>query len=579
MSKSRLIGDQHVEDVYNVLRYKMLHKSWPDNTTQLSQQTAAYIWGKFPNPNSISCKLDQSNPDKYNDLIIEKDNVKYPINLFYIQGNGLIQPKNLGAKSFLSKYFLSDNNQSDFNSFMEDEYKLYLKELLDLKGVDYGYIQYTRDLKAKVKVLFPHFDGESNICRDRFLLSIRDFCFTLLQRTYNTNHDGFLNAFNTLLLSDQTNIITRMNKENVTVEEFTPNISNYKEIIVYKKGRNTIGIQYGTVALTLRFKFENKPDSSIKLATSFESYEKITDFTAQRIENNKWTIQKIEEIIAQTNYSPEKNVSNSVGKCHEAFSYYWMLKKNPTIIQVDDLECADYLKRYLSNIDSKTASAIQRSSERTAEIISKYIHEKKGAASVEGIQIVAEIYTSDRLNTGDLKISIRLEDGQVEELYISLKAIRKIGQKITTKNPGIGTILDKTYFNVRSDLNTKVAEIRGEYNNGLNRQDCLVKLSQEIGSTLEYTPQENLRRGIENLLGKSLMIITAYEQNKSFYVEHSHVTSNVVVLRNIPSNIQNTLLWNDGEEQISLRVKFSSGQSHGWSSIKLTSEYLYKPKA
>lgn len=71
------------------------------------------------------------------------------------------------------------------------------------------------------------------------------------------------------------------------------------------------------------------------------------------------------------------------------------------------------------------------------------------------------------------------------------------------------------------------------------------------------------------------MIITAYEQNKAFYIEHHDITSDVRVLCNTPSKIQNTLLWNNGKEQISLRVKFSSGESHGWSSIKLSSEYLY----
>lgn len=578
MSKSRLIGDQHVEEVYMALRNKMLAGYWPSNITEPSKQTAAYIFKKITAPTSIVCKLDQANPDKFNDLMIEKDNIKYPINLFLVQGNGPIQPKNLGAKSFLSKYFLSIDMQNDFNSFLEQEYFIYLKELLDLKGVDYSYIQDPKILKAKVRTLFPKFDEESNVCRDRFLLSIRDQCFTLLQHTYNSNHDGFMNAFNVLLMLEQTNIITRINRGNIIIEEFNPEISSYNDIVLYKKGRNTIGIQCGTVSLTLRFKFENKPDSSIKLATSFEEYKKIADFTTQIINKNIITIKKIDEIVSQTSYTPEKNLSNAVGKCHEAFSYYWLLKKNPEVIQADDLECATFLSNYLSKIDNATADAIHKSSEKTAETIVNYISEKKGAVLLEGIQIVADIYTTDRLNTGDLKISIRLADGHVEELYISLKAIRKIGQKITTKNPGIGTILDKYYFDIRSDLKLLVAETKEEYNQGLSRLDCLEKISKEIGSSLKSAPQDNLRRGVQHLLGEALMIITAYEQNKSFFVEHSHITSNVSVLCNVPSKIQNTLLWNNGKEQISLRVKFSSGESHGWSSIKLTSEYLYTSK-
>lgn len=31
--------------------------------------------------------------------------------------------------------------------------------------------------------------------------------------------------------------------------------------------------------------------------------------------------------------------------------------------------------------------------------------------------------------------------------------------------------------------------------------------------------------------------------------------------------------WNEGKDQIKLRVKFSAGQSKGWSSLKLAGEY------
>ncbi|OMD64500.1 hypothetical protein BSK48_24775 [Paenibacillus odorifer] len=578
MAKSRLIGDQHVQEVHMALLKKISvgdDADWSANISESSRETATFILNKFDLPTKITCKLDKKNPDKHNDLMITKDGIKYPINLFFVQGKGSIQPKNLGAKSFLSKHFLSVDIQDRFNFFVEQEYIQYLKELLDLKEVDYSYIKEIKLLKAKVRSLFTSFDDDSNVCRDRFLLSIRDYCFNLLQETYNSNHDGFMNAFNSLLMVDQTNIITRITKGKIIIEEFKPEISNYHEIVVYKKGRNTIGIQCGTVALTLRFKFENKPDSSIKLATGFEEYDKIADFSSHIINKNKGTIQKVDDIISKTFHSPNKNTSNAVGKCHEAFAYYWMLKKHPNVIQADDLECAAFLSNYLPKIDSATANAIQKSSENTAETIANYIYEKKGAVLVEGIQIVADIYTSDRLNTGDLKISIRFANSHVEELYISLKAIRKIGQKITTKNPGIGTILDKTYFNIRTDLKSLVTEIKEEYNHGLSRQDCLMKISQEIGIALETAPQDNLKRGIEHLLGEALMIITAYEQNKAFYIEHHDITSDVRVLCNTPSKIQNTLLWNNGKEQISLRVKFSSGESHGWSSIKLSSEYLY----
>lgn len=577
MALSRSIGDHHVDEVYRALRHKISTDTWLSNIQMTSRETAEKIWGKFPYPDNVYCKLEYSNPDQHNDIIIEKDSNIYHLNLFIVKGNSVIQPKNLGARSFLAKYFLVDDLQSRFNDFFDVQYMHYLKELLDMKYVQYSHMHETKELKAAVRERYPHFDDASNRCRDWFLLQLRDYCFSLIQHTYNTNQNGMQNALRTLLLADQTNIITRVYKDRIEVNEFIPKIDSYRDIIAYKKGRNSIGIQCGTISLTLRFKFENKPDSSIKLATSYETFEKFADFHAEIIQMNKRTIQTIEAIVERTEHSPANNISNAIGKCHEAFAYYWILKKIPTLIQTDDEECVTYLRNYLPKIEKTTAALIIQSSEETAEVISEYIYDQKDGALVEGIQLVADIYTTDRLNTGDLKLSIRYNNGQMEELYISLKAVRKVGQKITTKNPGIGTILGSTYFDLRPDFNNKVEEVREDYNTGLDHKGCLIKLSQEIGKHLELAPQENLRKGLMNLLGKALMIITAYEQKKAFYIEHQHISSNVNVLLNTPSSIQNTLIWNNGEEQLSLRVKFSSGHHHGWSSIKLTSEYLFNP--
>ena len=58
--------------------------------------------------------------------------------------------------------------------------------------------------------------------------------------------------------------------------------------------------------------------------------------------------------------------------------------------------------------------------------------------------------------------------------------------------------------------------------------------------------------------------------------EHSKIDSVITVHVKKPSPIQNTLAWNYDLETINLRVKFSRGQEHGWSSIKLASEYQLK---
>ncbi len=573
MTKSRFIGDHHLLNVYEDILYKLNYGIWCEDVSTLTRQTSEYILEKFPNPEEVICKLEKQNPDAHHDLVIIKSGKRHPINLFIVNGSSTIQPKNLGAKSFLSKYFLSESMQEDFNKFLNNEYQKFLAELLMLKGIGRHYS--TREMKAKVKMLYPGFDESSNIYRDRFLLHIRDYCFSILQYSYNSHQEGFTNAYNILLMAEDTNIITRIKGNSAIIEEFTPQKGLYENIILYKKGKSTIGINYGSVSLTLRFKFENKPDSSIKLATSFEFFQEAQDFHNENIRVNSRTIGEVENLYKNIVYSPSANLSNAVGKCHEAFSYYWLLKLNPSINQVDNSECITYLTNYLPKIDENSADAIRKSSEETAEAIIQFIQQKKGEhCIVEGIQLVADIYTSDRLNTGDIKISIRC-GGSVEEIFISLKAVRKLGQKITTKNPGIGTILGKTYFDIKEDFNMKVAEVEAEYKAGLEHKQCLRKLNQEIGMELDTAPQEKLKRGIQHLLGKALMVITAYEQQKTICLEHEEINTRVLVRRNVPSDIQNTLIWNDGNEQLSLRVKFSSGQSHGWSPIKLTAEYMY----
>ncbi|TFE25603.1 hypothetical protein [Cohnella luojiensis] len=568
MAKPRFIGDQHVREVYKALVHRKESRAWSSESTEVARETARFIWTRFPNPEQIVCKFDHSNPDLHPDLTILTANSVYPINLFSITGSQKVQQKNLGAKSFLSKYFLSDDLQAQFNHYFNYVYTIFLEELLEAKSI--AMPSNIEDLKTVVRGHFPHFDELSSPCRSRFLLSIRDHSFMLLQNHYNTNPDGFMYAFDELLLANQMNVVTRIYKDRVTVEELKPVAGEYKDIVVYKKNRDTIGIQYGSVALTLRFKFESSPLSAIKLAASYEEHSSTAEFLNQTKLVNQRSIAQMEAIWTQTLFSKSSNISNAVGKCHEAFSYYWLLVKNPGIIQNDEQECSSYFHSYLSKIDQTTATAIRQSSEQTAELIMKYIHEKRNSATLEGIQLVADIYTSDRLNTGDVKVSIRHRNGQVDEIYISLKAIRNMVKKITTKNPGMGTLLGATYFDLQEDLRDKVATVQAEFEQGqLSHQDCLEALSQEVGMALSRASQGNLVQGIQNLLGHALTVITAYQQNRTIYVEHSNITSRVIVHRNTPTRIQTTLRWNENEEELSLRIKFSGGHSHGWRVCKI----------
>lgn len=89
---------------------------------------------------------------------------------------------------------------------------------------------------------------------------------------------------------DAVNIITRYGKEDddVQVEEFCPPHPTFKDIELYKIGKDSVGIKFGEVALTLRFKFESKPKSSIKLATSYHEFPEKQDIR----DTNNDTIKK-----------------------------------------------------------------------------------------------------------------------------------------------------------------------------------------------------------------------------------------------------------------------------------------------
>lgn len=119
-----------------------------------------------------------------------------------------------------------------------------------------------------------------------------------------------------------------------------------------------------------------------------------------------------------------------------------------------------------------------------------------------------------------------------------------------------------------------VNEVKSTFNTGsLNHRDSLEKLSYELGKQLEKANQEQLRTGTGNLLGKAMMAITIYNEGVSLCKEHSEINSAIKVKINTPTTIQNTILWSNDQETISLRMKFSKGQHYGWSSVKLTSEY------
>ncbi|MDU0205812.1 hypothetical protein ACYEXS_23580 [Paenibacillus sp. MAH-36] len=582
MNKSRSIGDDHVKSVFHALEQYYHLRRWPVDNPPGVIETAQFIWDKYPNIIKIKCKFQYRNPDQQNDLVITTHEDTVRINLYYTSKSGNIQPKNPGAKSFLNTYFKAPELQYSFNMHLEQCYSEFLSSMLELKGVDSEELSDVKKKRA-LKELHPEFTKENNQPRDSFLYALKEKCYSLLLESYNHYTKGFQHAFEMLLMLDETTIITRVKKNGVDVELFRPNLSDYNNIKIYKKGRHAVGIQSGEVGLTLRFKFESKPYSSIKIATSYELFKSLDDFESLILKKNEATLLMANQISESILVKPMNNTSNAVGKCNEAFTYYWMLKKFPSAIQADDSDFLNYLKEYLPALPKNTAQQIKNSSEQTALKIIEYLYKEHPQARLDGIQLVADIYVNDRLNTGDIKISIREQHGYLTEVFISLKALRSTNKKITTKNPGIGTILGPTFFNFSEALNNElakqVAQAKHDFEAGIqcDHPSILVQLSKTVGTMLSTATQVQLRKGIENLLGKALTIITIYEQNKAYLLKHNKIETDITVYPNSPSDIQQTFIWNNNSEEISLRVKFSKGQHHGWSSIKFASEYIFIP--
>ena len=135
--------------------------------------------------------------------------------------------------------------------------------------------------------------------------------------------------------------------------------------------------------------------------------------------------------------------------------------------------------------------------------------------------------------------------------------------------------LGPTFFDA-GNMDTIVKEVKDKFSNGkLNYKESLEILAEELGVQLKEATQAQLKKGIENLLGKAMMAVTFYEEKVSYCKEHSKINSNVTVYVKTTPN-QNKLTWDNGKDAIDLRVKFSRGHEHGWSSVKLTSEYQIK---
>ncbi|MFV2050451.1 hypothetical protein ACEWK1_24195, partial [Metabacillus sp. YM-086] len=407
MNQSRKIGDEHVINVFNALKNLLTGKpiqEFPDTT----KETVEYIMKLYPDIKGVHNKFETEKPDFHPDLcLLLKSDKQIKINLFYTKGNAVIQPKNLGAKSFLAKYFLSDKLQECFNNYFVDEYEYFLRAVVESKESLNVYDK-IRDLRAKVKSYYPKFVTEIEPSRQSFLFNLREFCFRLLTNEFNTNNTGIEHAFRELLMKDSTNIITRYTNENkcLFVEELKTNRNVLKRVSIYKKGKNTIGIRSGEEAILLRFKFESSPTSSVKLATSYENFP-VEEILLQQ---NLDTILNFESIINRHIQEETKNISNAIGKCNEAMVYYQILKANPITTQVDPEEYQDMLKKYSPVISHEDLITLHKASKVTLKRLNEYLSDKYGQYKIDSIQLVPDNYLKDRLDNSDLELILFVDN-------------------------------------------------------------------------------------------------------------------------------------------------------------------------
>jgi hypothetical protein len=558
----RTRGDQHVKKVEKKINQILNEKDMGDES-DLVDKTALKVVELFPNIAEVKSKFHFEQPDLRADLTITLDNnEKRDVNLFLIKGNSKIQPKNIGAKSFLRKYFFANRLQENFNEYIENRYKLFLENLLKIKD---NYLNET-ELKKMVKEHYPKFTNELSSIRRSFLYDLREYCFNLLKEKYNYDLNAIKHAFNELLLLQSTNIITRYDNENecLGAEEWSLNIDVADEVSINKKRNDSIAISLGDHSLIIRFKFESSPVSSIKLATSFESN------TSNLYEINKGSLSRFENLIAEHEMVDEQsNKSNPIGKCNEAIIYYQLLKKNSNVNQVDSEEFLNMFAKNSKSIHKEDIHNLISTSEFALLKLGEFLSGKYGGNyKLNGIQLVPESYIKDKLDTSDLKITLTANQKLYEENF-SLKAISKKTKSLTSKNPGIGTILGEQYFKIGT-MTPVVREVKKKFEcDEIDHKESLEIISAFLGKELSSAPQENLKKGIQALLGKCPLVISFYSVHESVVLEHGDVNSSVDVKTSFPSPIQNTLFWNSSLEQISLRVKFSGGQNKGWTSIKL----------
>ena len=564
VSVSNEKGKQHVLNVDRALK-AYLHGNIAHTFPETIEKTKEFILSLYPNVTEVRNKYETNQSNEGSDLLlICEGGKKVLIELFTIIGNGVIQPKNLGAKSFLSKYFQALALQEQFNKEFQKHYLQFLRNIVQLREPVFLYDQ-EKNLKKAVKKHFPKFVNEINPLRRAFLFGIREAAFQGLIEQYNSI--GLEQAFSTLMQIDRVNVVTRTTKQGdfLSVDQLQTKIDMSQNIQLYKKGNDTIGIRIGEEALTLRFKFESSPTSSVKIATSFERFPQ-TNLQAV----NKQSVREFEMKLSGHSSKVDKEDSNSVGKMNEAMVYYRLILNNPIIYQVEESTYHEFYEQYASNIKTETIQAINRSSVSAVERLTSYLKEKHGDYVLESIQLVPDSYLIDPLDTSDLRVVLKAKEQYIEEFF-SLKALKRRGNNSTMKNPGIGSILGEEYFDIGT-LQPLVNELKSRFKVGeISYQEVTEIAANGLHRELSNASQSKLFRGLVAIFGKIAKLTIFYLENQSEIKEPPVFHGPFIVESKRTWNIV-TIRWDNAESYINLRVKQSGRQDGTWKSLKLSCE-------
>lgn len=568
--KQKNIGNDHVKEVKNALLQLMEGNDIEVNSAAVS--TAFYLFKKHPNIQFIQSKFDFANSDQHPDINLRVENIEIPYHLFKIK-SGVIQPRNLGGKSFLSNYFNETKLQEKFNSRSEQLLKYFYNSIL-VNADEYLSL---KEMRKEIKLAGITFANniQAQKARKNILFSLRENALEIFHALLNNGRkDKIISGLNDLLFSGEKMLITSEKKSRFLVLEKSHQFSYTDSINIYRKGNDSIGFTDGKISLIIRFKFESQPNSPIKLTTSLSDYEPVNRINTSLTTKFETTW---EDLISN---APIKTTSdpNSIGKVNEALIYHYFLKNQSTIISDEtknDARHIENLKNYGSKLSKQTLKKLNSTCKQAIEItLLPQIKTQYPNYSVSAISLTDEAYRLDIKDNSDIKILLNLNNSFfVKELGYSLKANAKSSSIPVLKNPGFGTILGPNYFRVGDTVNFS-KELKKNFLEGkFNHTQVLEYANEYLANSLKSASIEQLKKGVSTIIGEVPTLHTFYEENSTKLSEVIRYEDDLNFKANCPTSINNSIFWNSDQEQLIMRVKFSGGHSKGWSSLKLACTY------